>query len=503
MPGQRNAERAERAPQSAVGTGTSRAGAARQATRKPLKARVSISGAAGAGKTWSALQIATVLAADLPGGVTWIDTEATTEDAASSETYADAFDFDVINWQRSWGYDPRDLIATLWDLARRGADMPAVVGIDSASHFWRGPGGTLDIADGRYTGWRGARPVQDSLVETILQLPYHVIVCTRAKMAHEVDESSGKQVVSKLGMAPIQSDDLEYEMQVALSIDMDHRIDVSKTRATVLSGKSWQANHEIDLALLYRDWLAKGEAVIRQRDVDALVSVIYALPEGAPRSEYREAFKSTWGGTGAIAPDQLDDVWRWVFAAVEVDPHPFSSAGDEAPDWCQTCRARSACRWHRSDAPDPIERDADQPNAQNGSDGSEPPAGTETADEQPSPASDDPGAPGEQPAAESPDDSSDDEAARLGAVVEPDDVPRGTTDEPVETPEPEDRDELADRLAAERQIAQEVQQMTITAVKQQLAARRQRVTGSEANLRAALVREISISRLGEDPFVVR
>jgi hypothetical protein len=304
-------------------------------------------------------------------------------------------------------------------------------------------------------------------------------------------------------MGAIQSDDLEYEMQVCLTLDMEHRIDISKTRASVLAGKSWQANHETEFAQLYKTWLEKGEAVIRQRDVDALQSVQFStiFTDGDAKREFREAFKQQWGGTNFLTPDQLDDVWRWVFAAVPIEPHPFRSVGDDAPDWCSTCNTRSACRWHRSDAPDPIERDAPQ-TSQNATNGD---AGSETADNPPAPASDDPGVSHEQPSAVDPayqrdpsEEGPEHDGPEQDPSVEPPDVPRGTE------PTPTSNDpELAERLATERVIFDEVKAMNLVEVKKGPAARRKQVTGGEATVRARFARELCIERLGADPFIAR
>src|SRR5690606_18358055 len=111
----------------------SRLAQARPAVRPALKARALLSGPPGAGKTRSALIMAEVLAEG--GSVLLIDTEK-----ESSLTYADDFTFTHLAWAPP--FNPRELAEVV---AEAGAAHDVVV-IDSLTHFWRGDGGTLDIA---------------------------------------------------------------------------------------------------------------------------------------------------------------------------------------------------------------------------------------------------------------------------------------------------------------------------------------------------------------------
>lgn len=493
-----------------VGIGSSRARQQRQAVRRPLMARISLAAPSGAGKTWTALQIADVLADGMPGPIVVIDTEATTEEMASSETYADSFRFDVINWQREWNYDPRDLVATFNDFGRLPiGERPAVVIIDSATHYWHGPGGVLDISSGRFTGWKVAREVQRAFIEAILTAPFHVILCMRAKTQHAVEESGGKQTVTKLGLGAMQDDTIEFEMQVALMIDMNHRLDVSKTRSNVMAGRSWEANHEREMAQLFKSWLAKGEDVIRKSDVDALISAFLACPD-ADRAAVRAEFKSAFGSPTFMAPDQLDAAWQFLFAAIPVEPHPFEAVDPEDPlqaDRCKHCKGgRSACRWHRAA---PIETDTSAQIAPAASDDAE---STVTAHDDPSPGGAQPGAPGEQPSdvveGETPDENPE---AGYGPAddqpIDPDVDPDVDPDEPTEivvsrgtTASDETLDEATDRLAIERRIFAEVKDMDLAVIKQDLARRHLPVTGNAQTIRARFARLLCMAETGVDPF---
>lgn len=358
MARRRQEEPPDHAPAHAqTGTASSRAGELRQAVRRQTFGRMALSGPSGAGKTWTALSMAEVLAPD--GPVVLVDTEFD-----SAELYADRFAFQVITWAPP--YDPRDLAITVRELAT-GACSGGVLIIDSASHFWRGPGGTLDIADGRFGGWKTATPAQDDLVEAILRAPCHVIACTRAKQTYQVETADGgKQEVKKLGLAPIQRDDLEYEFTVVAMIDMEHRIDVGKTRCPDLAGKSYSANHQADLAEAFAEWLQGGEPLARQGDLDAIRDLMRTLP-GTPEERvlFAEELHRRFGPADRLTAAQSAEVLELVKAKVvsPADPPPASpqpppQAGDNGaaaethacPNCDTTWETEDALQTHREAA---------------------------------------------------------------------------------------------------------------------------------------------------------
>lgn len=334
-----------------TGTATSRARQVRRAIRRQTRARLALSGPSGAGKTWTALSLAAIIAPGKP--VVVIDTEPGDGSQGAAELYADQFDFDTIQWDPP--YDPRDLTATIRELGREYAEGVGI--IDSASHFWRGEGGTLDIADGRFGGWKSATPAQDQMVDAILRSSMHWIVCTRAKQAYEVNEtvSNGqkKQTVQKLGLAPIQRDDLEYEFQVVAMIDTEHRIDIGKTRAAPLAGLSFQANDQGRFGEIYHEWLQGGAELPRQVELDALLQAIKQVPD-AKKVGLKQGLREQFGPMTSLTIDQMPGVWNAVRATLEIDPHPFrgQQAGDGV-EICEHCSCLVLAGWHDDSAPEP------------------------------------------------------------------------------------------------------------------------------------------------------
>ena len=241
----------------------------KDAVRQGQKARVMLAGPSGSGKTWTLLSVATVLSGGKPFIV--IDTEN-----ESASLYADRFKFKVVNWAPP--YDPTELAEAIKTLQ---SEWPAIV-IDSSSHFWMGEGGTLDIVDraaakvrgNGYAGWKEGTPAQNALYEAMIRCQTHLLTGVRSKMDHvqEKDERTGKTIVRKVGMAPIQRDGMEYEFTVAADMDMDHSMIITKTRCSELSEKVFKAGKQDEMATQLKAWLDSAEPTPAPPPPPALVS---------------------------------------------------------------------------------------------------------------------------------------------------------------------------------------------------------------------------------------
>lgn len=288
----------------------SRLNAIRPAARPKMHGRAMISGPSGAGKTWTSLSMATTLAdrEERAGEVLLIDTEK-----ESALTYADVFGFEHLPWRPP--YDPSELAQELGNLA----DRYAVVIIDSLSKFWQGLGGTLDIADGKFGGWKSARPVQESLVESILSVPAHVILGVRSKMAYAVEQSaSGKQQVQKIGLAPQQDENLVYEVNIALDIDLEHRITVTKSRTPAVPvGRMFPAGSEKKCAEDYADWLAGGIPPANRDDVESIVGAFAQVGDAEMVKATKHEFVQTFGMPHSLTADKVAEAKAWLASKIE------------------------------------------------------------------------------------------------------------------------------------------------------------------------------------------
>lgn len=198
------------------------------------KARVALIGPAGAGKTYSALAIAKVLAGN--GKVAVIDTENGT-----ASKYADLFTFDTLQLET---FEPDTYVKAIHAAEEAGY---AVVVIDSLSHAWMGKGGALEQVDAAarrsssgnsFTAWRDVTPKHNAMVQALIACKAHLIVTMRAKMEYvQEKDDRGKTIIRKVGLAAIQRDGLEYEFDVVGDMDIDNNLVVSKSRCPALHGK--------------------------------------------------------------------------------------------------------------------------------------------------------------------------------------------------------------------------------------------------------------------------
>ena len=222
-----------------------------RAVRSAKRIRVGLESPSGGGKTWTAIAIASELAAHDGGRVGVIDSER-----GSSSSYSEGrpFDFDMMILDDK---SPDGYTAAL--LAAASAGFPAVV-IDSASHEWRGTQRLADEVGGRrqgntWSGWGVARPAHERFMETLLAMPAHVIATYRSKQETEQVRENGRTVVRKLGLAPVAADDTDFEFDVWGSIrHEDHAVIITKSRIdTIPLHSEWPGGQGI--AEAYFAWL--------------------------------------------------------------------------------------------------------------------------------------------------------------------------------------------------------------------------------------------------------
>lgn len=211
------------------------------ATRERSKLRIAMQGVSGGGKTLGALLLASGMTGGDWGRVALIDTER-----QRSKLYANRQDLGIGPFLRAdldAPYSPERYMEYV-TAAAQAVGRDGVVIIDSLSHAWNYTGGVLDrkdeIAQQRglngYTAWNQAGKLQNSMVDTILSVPCHTICTLRVKQDYVMMENDkGKQMPVKVGLAPVQRDDVEYEFDLVLSIGRDHIATASKD-VTFLDG---------------------------------------------------------------------------------------------------------------------------------------------------------------------------------------------------------------------------------------------------------------------------
>ena len=245
-------------------------------TRAKSKARIAITGSSGSGKTVSALYLAYGITGDWKR-VALIDTEH-----ERARFYANREDLNIGEFlyaSMSAPYSPEKYIDYVRSAAAAVGEDGVVI-VDSFSHAWDNEGGVLDIKSqiaqqrgkNDYTAWDEAGKIQNNLVNTILSVNCHTIVTLRAKMAYamEVNER-GKTVPVKIGLAPVQRDNTEYEFDIVFQLERNHTAVLSKD-TTFLDG--WSGVITPELGAQLGEWLNKGTELPRCADCGRVITSI-------------------------------------------------------------------------------------------------------------------------------------------------------------------------------------------------------------------------------------
>lgn len=228
--------------------------------RKAAKMRVALAGPSGSGKTLSALYLAYGVTQDW-GKIALIDTEH-----GRAQFYGNRPDLNVGEYlyqELTPPFTAERYIAMAQE-AQQAVGTDGVVIIDSFSHAWEGEGGVLEYKEtveqqagkNSFTAWSDAGKKQNMLINNLLSLDCHVITTLRTKTAYAMEQNDrGKTVPVKLGLAPVQRENTEYEFDLVLNIARNHMAVVSKD-TTFLD--SWTGIITPELGTSLRDWLAKG-----------------------------------------------------------------------------------------------------------------------------------------------------------------------------------------------------------------------------------------------------
>ena len=271
---------------------------------------MAVQGPSGSGKTWGALALAKNLWPEAK--ICVIDTEN-----ESASLYADKFTFDTIP------------LGPPFTTARYVECIEAVVKggygvliIDSITPQWDGEGGILrrkealeranPNANG-YALWSRFTPEHEAFKQIILQSPLHVICTMRSKQEYALQpDEKGKLKPVKLGLAPIQRDQLDYEFTLVFDVNLSHNAAVSKDR-TGLFDEQGVNLADPKTADAIRGWLESGVEVA-QNPASASATSAPAQPSTQPTTQ------APAGPTRLIKatpPDKMDSLVATIAAVKE------------------------------------------------------------------------------------------------------------------------------------------------------------------------------------------
>lgn len=230
------------------------------ATKRAAKLRMALDGPAGSGKTYTALAVATALAQP----VALVDTEH-----GSASKYADLFEFATLELE---SFHPERYMEAIG--AAEAAGFGTLI-LDSLSHAWTGKDGTLELVDraakrstsgNSFAAWKDVTPIQNALIERIISSKLHIIVTLRVKTEYVIQTNDkGRQEPRKVGLAPVQRDQLEYEFDVYGRLDPDNNLVITKTRCPVLAGQVIP-RPGAELAQTLNTWLSGAPEMVTSAD---------------------------------------------------------------------------------------------------------------------------------------------------------------------------------------------------------------------------------------------
>jgi hypothetical protein len=185
------------------------------AVRKAVGLLIGLVGPSSAGKTYSALRLATGIQRVSGGDIDFIDTEN-----GRALYYAEKFTFNHLRFGAP--FSPDDYLEAVRFCARRGAKT---IIIDSMSHEHEGPGGVLEwhealaqelairwkstVEKTGMAAWGPPKTARRRLINELLQLNVNLIMTFRAK--EKIKIVSGKDP-KPLGWQPICGEEFMYEM---------------------------------------------------------------------------------------------------------------------------------------------------------------------------------------------------------------------------------------------------------------------------------------------------
>jgi uncharacterized protein (UPF0335 family) len=258
-----------------------------------LKLRLAIAGPSGSGKTYSALAIGSCLGKR----IAVIDTEH-----KSASRYSDIFDFDTVELEEN---NLNNYIKWIQEAEKEGYD---VLIIDSLSHAWSGTGGALDMVEDKaklmksansWAAWRFVTPIQNTLINTITGSKMHIIATMRVKTEYIVEDTKdGKKAPKKIGLAPIQKENIEHEFDIFGEMTMEHDMIISKSRIPSVSDKLFPKPGQ-NFAKHIIDWMDSGETAGPNEGHE---------PKGHPGVPGPKGPEPTDTLT-YITPDQTKQVW--------------------------------------------------------------------------------------------------------------------------------------------------------------------------------------------------
>lgn len=226
-----------------------------KAIKETFSLKLAIAGISGVGKSFTSFQVARELADGERFAV--IDSEN-----RKARKYADEFHFDVSDLT-----DNFSLAAYTKEIRLAESLGYKVLVIDGLSQMWEGKGGIKEQVEmiakrdriSTFTAWQAGNGLLADFMKLILDSKMHIICTLRSKTDYSSGQSAdGKTQYKRIGLAPVQKDNLEFEFDIFTEMDTDHHMIFQKSLCRPLSGKVLAMANEGEarkLAAILKKWM--------------------------------------------------------------------------------------------------------------------------------------------------------------------------------------------------------------------------------------------------------
>jgi len=255
-----------------------------KAQKSKAKLRIGLSGASGAGKTWSSLLLAS-------GISPWDKICVIDSENGSASLYSQLGEYNTMIMEAP--YSPARYIEAI--KACEQAGMETII-IDSISPEWEGEGGCLQINEllaktkfkgNTWSAWSETTPKHQAFISAIVSSRCHIITTARAKT--DIIQTEDKKI-KKVGMKEIQRDGFEYELTVNFTLDRERNYAIaSKDRTTMFINEDpFIITADTGKKLL--DWVNDGVDVVIEKPLANVIEEPTGNPETIER--IRELFRT-------------------------------------------------------------------------------------------------------------------------------------------------------------------------------------------------------------------
>jgi len=238
-----------------------------KASRKKAKMKMAVLGPSGSGKTYSSLLLANGIC-DSWDKVAVIDTENN-----SADLYSHLGPYNTLSL--AGPFSPERFIQAIEVCEKE--DMEVII-IDSISLEWDFLlNYHASLQGNSFTNWGKITPRHNAFIQKLLQSNCHIICTTRTKQDFVLNEKNGRMIPEKVGLKPVQRDNLEYDFTIVFDLDIRNNAKISKDRTGLFSNNT-EFKITTDTGRLIQSWCNNGTDIM-PNDVSVRINESKSLNE--------------------------------------------------------------------------------------------------------------------------------------------------------------------------------------------------------------------------------